>query len=161
MNIKIIEAKGVKAMNIKGLSDSYFVLSIVGDRIFLKTDIKYRTLSRSWNQTFNSLLTNYETDAFKLKLDDKNNLIDSVIGSASLELNKYEVRKIYKNWIEIKHKGKKVGSVKVEINITNIWDQELYGSIIEEKGELLASFQWEINLYLIKASNLHLLTQMD
>ena len=154
LNIKIIEAKDVKAMNLKGLADPYCVLSIVGDRTFLTTAIKYGTLSPLWNETFYLLIGNYETDVFKLELKDKNKLIDSVIGSASLELNKFEVGKIYKKWIEVKYKGKKTGLIKVEINVTNTGDPDFIGNIIEEKGEMPVSSQWEINLHLIKASNL-------
>ena len=55
---------------------------------------------------------------------------------------------------EVRQKGKKTGSVKVEINVTNTGDKEFSGEVIEEKRDFIASFQWEINLHLIKASNL-------
>ena len=44
-NIKIIEAKDVKSMDLNGLSDPYCKMSIIGDRDFKKTTIKYKTLS--------------------------------------------------------------------------------------------------------------------
>ena len=106
-NIKIVEAKEVKSMDLNGLSDPYCKMSIIGDRDFKKTTIKYKTLSPYWNENFNFLITNYETDIFKLELMDKDIFVDDEIGSINLEIKLFEIRKNYQKWIEVKNKGKK------------------------------------------------------
>lgn len=45
LNIKIMEAKEIKAMNLNGFSDPYCEMSILGDRTFLSTSVKNDTLS--------------------------------------------------------------------------------------------------------------------
>lgn len=107
LHVKIIEAKDVKAMDFNGHSDPFCVLSIEGDGTFLKTSIKYETLSPCWNETFHLLLTNYETDVFKLELKDKDKFKENEIGSANIELNKFEIGNIYQKWIDVRQKGKK------------------------------------------------------
>ena len=115
LNIRIIEAKDVKAMDFNGFSDPYCILSIFGDRTFLTTNIKYETLSPYWNETFQLLITNYETDVFKLELKDKDKFKDDEIGSANLELNKFEVGKIYKKWMKLDKKEKRQGQSKLKL----------------------------------------------
>ena len=51
-------------------------------------------------------------------------------------------------------KGKKTGLIKVLINITTNLERPFEGEIIEEKTPLPPSDKWEININLIRASNL-------
>ena len=89
-NIKIIEAKEVKSMDINGFSDPYCKMQIIGDRSFSKTTIKNSTLSPYWDETFNFIITNYDTDIFKLELKDKDLVSDNIIGSVDLQISKLQ-----------------------------------------------------------------------
>ena len=153
-HIKVIEAKDVKSMDLNGFSDPYCQLQIIGDRTFSLTSIKYETLSPYWDETFHFIITNYETDIFNLDLRDKDKFSDDDIGSINLQIKQFEIGKVYNKWIEVQHKGKKTGLVKVSINVTNTGDEPFLGEIIEEKVNLVTSLQWAINIHLMSAKNL-------
>ena len=153
-HIQVIEAKEVKSMDLNGFSDPYCQMQIIGDRIFQKTSIKYETLSPYWDETFHFVITNYETDIFSLLLRDKDKISDDDIGIINLQINQFEVGKVYKKWFEVQHKGKKTGLVKVMINVTRTGDEPFLGPLIEDIPNLVPSNLWEINIHLIKARNL-------
>ena len=155
LNVKIIEAKDIKAMNINGFSDPYCQMFLFGDRTFSSTSVRKETLSPYWDEKFSFLIANYEKDIFVLSLKNKNLIkSDEDIGTANLQINKFQISKVYKKWIEIQKKGKKTGLVKVLINVANELDKPFEGEIIEEKNPLPPSKKWEINIHLIKATNL-------
>ena len=56
--------------------------------------------------------------------------------------------------LEVQYKGKKTGLVKDVININRTGDEPFLGSLIEEKSIFDQSYLWEINIHLIKATNL-------
>ena len=142
-------------MNLNGFSDPYCQMSIVGDRIFLTTSVKKETLSPYWDENFSLIITNYENDIFSLILRNKNSITsDEDIGSVNLEINKFQISKVYKKWVEVQKKGKKTGLIKILINITNDLERPFEGEIIEDKKPLIPSNKWEINIHIIKASNL-------
>ena len=152
--IKIIEAKEVKSCDLNGLSDPYCKMQIIGDRVFSKTTIKYETLSPYWDESFTFLITDYENAIFKLELMDKDKFSDDFIGITKLELKKFKIGQIYKQWLEVQNTGKKTGLVKVEINIVETGSKAFEGEIITDEKKLLPSDNWEINIHLLKASNL-------
>jgi Ca2+-dependent lipid-binding protein len=141
-------------MDLNGFSDPYCQMQIIGDRTFSRTSIKYETLSPYWDETFHFLITNYETDIFNLDLRDKDKFSDDDIGSINLQIKQFELGKVYNKWIEVQHKGKKTGLVKVVINVTESDDKPFSGEIIEEKNNFTASEKWEINIHLMNATNL-------
>ena len=154
-HIHIIEAKDVKSMDLNGFSDPYCKMQIIGDRTFTNSSIKYETLSPYWDEKFKFILTNYETDIFKLDLMDKDKISDDLIGSVNLQVNQYKIDKVYRQWIEVQNKGKKTGLIKVQITVKKkSCEQPFIGEIIEEKKNFIASDKWGINIHLIGASNL-------
>ena len=153
-HIHVYEAKDVKSMDLNGFSDPYCQMQIIGDRTFSKTSIKYETLSPFWDEEFHFLITNYETDIFKLDLRDKDKFSDDDIGSINLQINQFEIGKVYKKWIEVQYKGKKTGLIKVMINVIKTGEIPFMGGIIEDKKEFIPSNKWEINIHLQEATNL-------
>ena len=153
-HIQIIEAKDVKSMDLNGFSDPYCQMQIIGDRTFSRTSIKYETLSPYWDETFHFIITNYETDIFRLELRDKDKFSDDDIGEINLQLKQFEIGKVYKKWIEVQHKGKKTGLIRVVMNITKTGEIPFIGEIIEEKKNFISSDKWGINIHLMKANNL-------
>ena len=153
-HIKVIEAKEVKSMDLNGFSDPYCQMQIIGDRTFQRTSIKYETLSPYWDESFHFIITNYENDIFSLILRDKDKISDDDIGFIELKIDHFEIGKVYKKWLEVQHKGKKTGLVKVVININRTGDEPFLGPLIEEKPIFVPSNLWEINIHLIKATNL-------
>ena len=155
LNIKILEAKEIKAMNINGFSDPFCQMYILGDRIYLNTTVKKETLSPFWDENFSFLITDYSKDIFVLSLKNSNKLkSDEEIGVANLEINKFEISKVYKKWIEVQKKGKKTGLIKILIHVSNELEKPFEGEIIEDRIPLFPSDRWEINLSLMRASNL-------
>ena len=153
-HIRVIEAKDVKSMDLNGFSDPYCQMQIIGDRTFSKTSIQYETLSPHWDEVFHLIITNYESDIFKLDLRDKDKFSDDDIGTINLQIRQFELGKVYHKWLEVQHKGKKTGLVKVIINVTITGEEPFKGQIIEEKKEFKESEKWEINIHLMKATNL-------
>ena len=39
------------------------------------------------------------------------------IGTINLQINQFQINKVYKKWIEVHNKGKKTGLIRVMINI--------------------------------------------
>ena len=153
-NIKIIEAKDLKSMDLTGFVNPFCQMQIIGDRTFSKTSIKYQTLSPYWDESFNFIITHYEMDIFKIDLMDKGKFTKENIGTINLKINQYEIGKVYKKWIEVKNKNKKVGLIRVMININKTGEEPFLGEIIEEKKNFIRSDKWEVNIHLIKAKNL-------
>ena len=153
-HINVIEAKEVKSMDLNGFSDPYCQMQIIGDRTYQRTDIKYETLSPYWDQTFKFLITNYETDIFNLLLRDKDKISDDDIGFINLQINQFEIGKVYKKWVEVQHKGKKTGLVRVRINANRTNEEPFLGPLIEEKPVFVPNPLWEINIHLKNATNL-------
>ena len=153
-HINVIEAKEVKSMDLNGFSDPYCQMQIIGDRTYQRTDIKYETLSPYWDQTFKFLITNYETDIFNLLLRDKDKISDDDIGFINLQINQFEIGKVYKKWVEVQHKGKKTGLVRVRINVNRTNEEPFLGPLIEEKPVFVPNPLWEINIHLKNATNL-------
>ena len=104
--------------------------------------------------SFHFIITNYETDIFRLELRDKDKFSDDDIGEINLQLKQFEIGKVYKKWIEVQHKGKKTGLVRVVMNITKTGEIPFIGEIIEEKKNFISSDKWGINIHLMKANNL-------
>ena len=153
-NIKIIEAKEVKSMDLNGFSDPFCQMQIIGDRTFSKTSVKNKTLSPYWDESFSFIITNYDTDIFKLNLMSKDTISDTNIGSINLQINQYEVGKVYKKWVEVQHKGKKTGLVSIVINVNKTGEEPFKGELIEEKKNFVLSEKWQINIHLLKSKNL-------
>ena len=150
LNIKIIEAKEIKAMNMNGFSDPYCQMSLLGDRTFLTTSERKETLSPYWDENFSFLIGNYDKDIFVLSLRNKNMIkADDDIGTVELQINKFQISKVYKKWVEISKKGKKTGLIKVLINVANELDKPFEGEIIEDKVPLFPSEKWEINIQIL------------
>ena len=76
------------------------------------------------------------------------------IGTINLQINQFQINKVYKKWIEVHNKGKKTGLIRVMININKTGEEPFLGEIIEEKKNFIKSNKWEINIHLIKAKNL-------
>ena len=88
LNIRIIEAKDIKAMNLNGFSDPYCQILFKGDRTSITTSVKKETLSPYWDEFFSLLITNYETDILRIGLLNKNKIkADEEIGYHELEIN--------------------------------------------------------------------------
>ena len=100
------------------------------------------------------MIYDYENDIFSLILRDKDKISDDDIGFIELKIDHFEIGKVYKKWLEVQHKGKKTGLVKVVININRTGDEPFLGPLIEEKPIFVPSNLWEINIHLIKATNL-------
>ena len=152
LNIKVFEAKGIQTSNVSGLADLYCLLYIPGDIIYSQTKVKTATLSPSWNETFSFLIANYQTDILKFELKEKGK--DKNLGELNLELKNFEDDKIYRRWLKMENKGKITGLIKVEINLIETGRKAFNGEIIEEKKEFKPSEKWELNIHIIKATNL-------
>ena len=153
-HIQVIEAKEVKSKDLNGFADPFCQMQIIGDRTFSKTSIKNQTLSPYWDETFHFIITNYETDIFKLDLMDKDKFSQNMIGSINFQINQFELGKVYKKWVEVQNKGKKTGLIRVMININITGEEPFLGEIIEEKQNFNPSDKWNVNIHLIKAHNL-------
>ena len=148
----MVEGKEIKTNNISGLADLYCQMSIIGDIKYSKTSIKYETLSPNWNETFSFLIGNYNSDIFRLELKEKDK--NDNVGDINLELKNFEDDKIYIRWLKVENKCKITGLIKVEINLIETGGKAFNGEIIEEKKEFKPSEKWELNIHIIKATNL-------
>ena len=132
-------------MDLNGFSDPYCKMQIIGDRTFTNSSIKYETLSPYWDEKFKFILTNYETDIFKLDLMDKDKISDDLIGSVNLQVNQYKIDKVYRKWIKVQNKGKKTGLIKVQITVKKMsYEQPFIEEIIGEKRILLQVINGEL-----------------
>ena len=80
-------------------------MSISGDRIFLPIIVIKETLSPYWDENFSFIIDNYEKDIFLLSLKNKIKS-DEEIGSINLQINNFQISKVYKKWVEIQKKEK-------------------------------------------------------
>ena len=148
--IKIIEGKEIRVKNLSGLADPYCQMQMIGDRVFLNTKIIEGTLSPCWDENFSFLITNYETDSFKLILKDNNN----EIGLVELKMKQFEIGKCYSKWLEVQNKGKKTGLIKSIISVVEPGIEPFSGELIEDKINFPPSQNWQVNIHLLGANNL-------
>ena len=152
--IKIIEAKEIKVKNFNALADPYCQMRMIGDRSFLNTETLTGTLSPVWDENFSFLITNYETDSFKLSLKDNSKFKDYEIGSIELRINQFEIGKVYIKWLSVQNKGKKTGLIKTIISVVEPGIEPFSGEKIEDKIDFPPCQNWQINIHLISAENL-------
>jgi len=152
--IKIFEGKEIRGKNFNGLADPYCKMQMVGDRRFAQTNIIKGTLSPFWDQNFSFLITNYETDSFRLNLRDNSKFKDDDIGSIELKINQFEIGKVYKKWLPIINKGKNLGLIKTIISVVEPGIEPFTGETIEDKVDFSPSPTWQINIHLVNAKDL-------
>ncbi|KAH0796506.1 C2 domain containing protein [Histomonas meleagridis] len=89
--VKVLEATGVPAMDNNGLADTYCKLRIIDRDEPVKTEIKPKTLTPSWNQEFHFPIKCLESDQFELVLYDHDKVgKDDKIGSLILNVCELE-----------------------------------------------------------------------
>ena len=75
-------------------------------------------------------------------------------GTINLQINQFQINKVYGGWVEVRDKGKKTGLIRVMININKTGEEPFLGDIVEEKKNFIRNDKWEENIHLIKAKNL-------
>ena len=152
--IKIVEGKEIRGKDFNGLADPYCQMQIIGDRRFVQTNIINGNLSPFWNENFSFLITNYETDTFRLNLKDNSKLKDVDIGFIELKINQFEIGKVYNKWLQIKNNGNNVGLIRTTISVIEPGIEPFKGEIIEDKVDIPPSPIWQINIHLLNANYL-------
>ncbi|KAH0795226.1 C2 domain containing protein [Histomonas meleagridis] len=68
--VKLLDAKGIPGLDNSGMCDPYCKVKLKKRKNEKKTEIKYKTLTPSWNQEFEFTIKSYSTDVFILNMYD-------------------------------------------------------------------------------------------
>lgn len=71
LNVKVLRAMKLKKKDLIGASDPYVKLKLTGDKLpSKKTTVKHRNLNPEWNEEFNLVVNDPESQALELQVYD-------------------------------------------------------------------------------------------
>ncbi|KAH0785729.1 C2 domain containing protein [Histomonas meleagridis] len=152
LNLLVIDAKDLPKMDIGSLSDPYCLISTTNDVKPIKTQIKYNTLTPSWDEYHQLLITDYDSDNLKILVRDYDKVRDDDIGTINIPLKEFKSGFVYNKWFNITPvKGvKKGGQIHLQIHVDNIGVEPFSGEFVPPPP-LPAGDKLEIQIHLIQA----------
>ena len=109
LHFRIVEALGLVAKDAYGYSDPYCIVSLKNNGKQIpnisqyKTSIIKRTVNPLWDETFSiPVLLKHITPQTRIYFDlwDKDNDLDDSLGSASLNMNYFNNKNVFRGWLK-------------------------------------------------------------
>ncbi|KAI5517567.1 C2 domain-containing protein family [Trichomonas vaginalis G3] len=149
MDVTVVDAKDLAAMDIGGKSDPYVVLKLNKDGAPQKTEVIKKTKNPEWNQEFHMSLVDKKTDVLYVECydwDDHNE--NDLIGNGEIKIDELALDATVDKYIELKKEGgfrKQRGTVHLRIHLhgdradETSSDDEKKEAPVEEKAPVVVA----------------------
>jgi len=109
LQMRIIEARGIKAGDIGGTSDPFVEMRVRGTTFVQKTNVVKKTVNPFWNEDFNLYVNNIEQDFLDIKVYDFNSITNNeLLGEIEFPVALFLGKPIIDEWRQLQ---KRVGSI--------------------------------------------------
>ena len=126
LNVKVVEANELPAMDLFGKIDPFVVLTTSGSKQIQKTKVIEKCYSPVWNETFKFIVSDVSTDSLTLIIRDKDSgSSDDPVSRLVIQLSDIRFGDVTDKWYDLvpAPKLKKGGRIRLAIHLCNSNDQ--------------------------------------